>query len=79
MNGRLGGWDRSRDPLVCFLVLAAVIASVLLSACGSDSRPKAEGDRPPVVVQVVTAVASELPRTLAAVGSLQGIGARVTV
>ena len=71
MNGRPGGWDRSRDPLVCFLILVAVIASASLSACGNDSRPKAGGDRPPVVVQVVTAMASELPRTLAAVGSLQ--------
>ncbi len=51
--------------------LVAVTASALLSACGSDSRPEGEGAQPPVVVQVVTAVASELPRTLAAVGSLQ--------
>jgi multidrug efflux pump subunit AcrA (membrane-fusion protein) len=45
------------------------IATAALWGCGDDSGR--EGGPPPVSVQVVTAAASELPRTLAAVGSLQ--------
>lgn len=48
---------------------AVAAASLLLPGCGGDSRR--EGGPPPVAVQVVTARASELPRTLPAIGSLQ--------
>ena len=71
MNGRFGGWDRLRNPVVCWLGLLAALASAPLGGCGSDSRPTGQGGRPPVVVQVITAGASELPQTLSAVGSLQ--------
>jgi membrane fusion protein (multidrug efflux system) len=69
MDGGLGGRDRSQTLLKRVLGLA--VASALLWGCGGDSRREGDGGPPPVAVQVVTAGASELPRTLAAVGSLQ--------
>jgi membrane fusion protein (multidrug efflux system) len=69
MEGRV----RYRTPVTGFLGCAAGIAaaSVLLWGCGADPDHEGSGGPPPVVVQAVTANASELPRTLAAVGSLQ--------
>jgi membrane fusion protein (multidrug efflux system) len=60
-------------PLARVPDFAAVIAAAgaLLWGCGADSRSEAQDGPPPVAVQVVTAAGSELPRTLAAVGSLQ--------
>lgn len=71
MIERLGGWERSRTQLQQILGLAAAAAIALQWGCGGESRREGDGGPPPVVVQVVTATASELSRTLAAVGSLQ--------
>jgi membrane fusion protein (multidrug efflux system) len=64
---------RYRTPVAGFLGCAAGIAAAsgLLWGCEAESGREASGGPPPVVVQVVTAPAGELPRTLAAVGSLQ--------
>jgi len=60
-------------PLTRAIGCAAGVAtaSALLWSCGADSRHEGGGGPPAVTVQVVTAASSELPRTLAAVGSLQ--------
>jgi membrane fusion protein (multidrug efflux system) len=69
MEGRV----RYRTPVSVLLGCAAgsVAASALLWGCGADPGSEGSGGPPPVVVQVVTPTASELPRTLAAIGSLQ--------
>jgi membrane fusion protein (multidrug efflux system) len=64
---------RYRTPIGAFLGCAAGIAATgaLLWGCGADPGQEGGGGPPPIAVQVVAATASELPRTLAAVGSLQ--------
>jgi membrane fusion protein (multidrug efflux system) len=64
---------RYRRPVTGLRGCAAGIAaaSALLWGCGADPSHEGNGGPPPIAVQVVTATASELPRTLAAVGSLQ--------
>ncbi len=64
---------RYRTPVIALLGCAARIAaaSALLWGCGSDTGHEGDGGPPPIAVQVVTATARELPRTLAAVGSLE--------
>jgi membrane fusion protein (multidrug efflux system) len=51
--------------------LAVAVVSAVLWGCGTESLEGEGGDGPPVAVQVMTAAAGELPRTLAAVGSLK--------
>lgn len=51
--------------------LAILFAGALVLACGPESPGDAPDGGPPVTVQVMTPVASDLPRTLDAVGSLQ--------
>ncbi len=64
---------RYKTPVFALLGCTAGIAaaSALPWGCGAEPGREGSGGPPPVVVQVVTATASELPRTLAAVGSLQ--------
>ena len=73
MNSQIEGWVQYQTPLVRVLRCATGIAaaSTLLWGCGGDSQPGGDGGPPPVAVQAVTAAAGELPRTLAAVGSLK--------
>jgi membrane fusion protein (multidrug efflux system) len=68
MKGRV----RYRTPVIALLGCAAgsAAASALLWGCGADPGHEGDGGPPPIAVQVATATASELPRTLAAVGSL---------
>jgi membrane fusion protein (multidrug efflux system) len=53
------------------LAATMVAASGAFPGCGGEAHREGDGGPPPVAVQVVTAAASELPRTLSAVGSLQ--------
>lgn len=64
---------RYRTPLTGGLGCAAylAVASALVWGCGSGPVGEGSDGPPPVGVQVTTAIARELPRTLAAVGSLQ--------
>lgn len=71
MLERLDGSRRYPRTLEGVLGLAVAAAVVLLWGCGPESGPGTAAGPPPVVVQVLTAAAQELPRTLPAVGSLQ--------
>jgi len=52
-------------------LVAVVITVAWLCGCGADASNRGGGGPPPIAVQLITATAKELPRTLAAVGSLQ--------
>jgi membrane fusion protein (multidrug efflux system) len=73
MRGEIGGWVPYPTLLTRVLggVTGIAAASTLLWGCGGDSPPDGGGGPPPVSVQIVTAAAGELPRTLSAVGSLK--------
>jgi membrane fusion protein (multidrug efflux system) len=62
---------RQRTAVDVLLGCAAGLASALLWGCGAEPGQGGGSAPPPVAVQVFTAAASELPRTLSAIGSLE--------
>jgi membrane fusion protein, multidrug efflux system len=61
-------WEPFRQR--CASRLLAALLATSLQACGNDTGAQPDGP-PPIAVQIATAVAAPLPRTLDAVGTLE--------